>query len=57
MLINLTHAELTYIITKLGGEGPSTIRPGDFTGQEALALREKLQALKTANTTGVQSAV
>lgn len=44
--MTLTPREALYLLTLMGYAGPSAIRPDpSFTGQDALALAERLKAL------------
>lgn len=48
--MTLTTPELTYLLILMGDtERGTIIRPGAFTGQDALALREKLERMIPAN--------
>lgn len=47
---SLTAPELTYLLILMGDtERGTIIRPGAFTGQDALALREKLLLMLPVN--------
>jgi hypothetical protein len=48
--MTLTSPELTYLLILMGDtESGTIIRPGAFTGQDALALREKLVLMLPVN--------
>ena len=51
--MTLTAPELTYLLILMGDtERGTIIRPGAFTGQDALALREKLVLMLPVNDGG-----